>query len=243
MKNKLEKKISLVEIEELKKIKKYNRRNIKKILNDYPSQYIIGYVNFYGNKIIVNKNVLIPRYETETLVYKTLKLIKDMKIHNPKILDLCTGSGCISIALKKELNCEIIASDISNKAIKVAKKNAKFNKIKLEFIKSDLFQNINNNDFDVIISNPPYIPEKEILPEMVKKEPKIALFSGEKGINHIILIIEQFKNYVNKKFLLALEIHETHKIILEEYLKDKKYNYKFEKDLVGKDRYLFIFNE
>ena len=122
MKNKLEKKISLVEIEELKKIKKYNRRNIKKILNDYPSQYIIGYVNFYGNKIIVNKNVLIPRYETETLVYKTLELIKDMKIHNPKILDLCTGSGCISIALKKELNCEIIASDISNKAIKVAKK-------------------------------------------------------------------------------------------------------------------------
>ena len=130
---KIEDIISKREIEELKNTGKYTKKNINKILKQYPSQYIIGYVNFYGNKIKVNKNVLIPRYETETLTYKTINYIKQKyKNKKIKILDLCTGSGCIAITLKKEIkNSDIVASDISNKAIKVAKENAKINNIKI----------------------------------------------------------------------------------------------------------------
>ena len=119
-------KINNLDKEELIKLNKFTKKNIKKIENDYPVQYIIGYVNFYGLKINVNKNVLIPRYETEYLVEKTLKYIAKLNFTNPKILDLCTGSGAIGLTLKKELpESTITMSDISSKALKVARKNKK----------------------------------------------------------------------------------------------------------------------
>ena len=124
-------KINELDKNELIKVGKYTKRNIKKIENDYPVQYIIGNVNFYGNDIIVNKNVLIPRFETEYLVEKTINYIKKLKMNNPKILDLCTGSGVIGLTLKKELSDSIVTlSDISIKALRVAKKNK--NKLNLD---------------------------------------------------------------------------------------------------------------
>ncbi len=242
--NKLNYYISEVEIEELKKTGKYTKKNIKKIINNYPSQYIIGYVNFYGYKILVNKNVLIPRYETETLVYKTLKYMKEKKIRNPKILDLCTGSGCIAITLKKEvINADVTATDISSKAISLAKKNAKINNIEIKYIKSNLFKKIKKEKYDVIITNPPYIPTREKLLKIVKYEPRKALYSGKDGTKLLLQILKDYKQYLKPKGILAIEIHETHKKILKQVLEENKLNYTFEKDLAGKNRYLFIFNE
>jgi len=243
METKLENIISKREIEELKIQKKYTKKNIKRIIKGYPSQYIIGDINFYGYKIKVNKNVFIPRFETETLIYKTIKYIKKLNINNPKILDLCTGSGAISIVLKKELNAQVFASDISRKALKVAKENSKLNNVNINFIKSNLFKKINEEKFDVIISNPPYIPIKGEIQTNVKKEPKIALYSGKYGLCHINKILREYKKYTKNKFLIALEIYDNHPKLLEKYLKELKINYKFEKDLADKYRYLFIFSE
>ena len=241
---KLEEIISNREIEELKKTGNYTKKNIKKIEKQFPSQYIIGYVDFYGNKIKVNKNVLIPRYETETLIYKTINYIKKTRKDSIKVLDLCTGSGCIAITLKKELpEYEIIASDISSKALKLAKQNAEINNVKIKFMKSNLFKSVDEKDFDVIITNPPYIPKIEKLSKLVRYEPKKALISGKDGLKHISKILHEYKNYLKKDGFIALEIHESHQELLEKILKRQKLNYSFELDLAGKVRYLFIFNE
>lgn len=231
--------------EELIKLGKYNKKNLKKIEKDYPIQYIIGYVNFYGLKINVNKNTLIPRFETEYLVEKTLKYIKDLNFNNPKILDLCTGSGAIGLTLKKELpSSNITITDISRKALKVSKKNKKELNLDVKIIKSDLFNKINDK-YDIIISNPPYVMTQEVLPTNVLKEPKLALYSGEKGLNHIERIFKEINNHINNKYLIAIEINEKSQKDLTKLI--KKYfnniNYYFEKDLNNKTRYLFIMNK
>lgn len=233
------------ELKELEKINGLTKENIEKIKNDYPIQYIIGYTNFYGLDIKVNENVLIPRYETEYLVEKLLKYIKDYKINNPKILDLCTGSGCIGLTLKHELpTSKITMADISQKAIEVAKENKTSLKLEVDIIESDLFKNITDKDFDIIISNPPYVMTKETLPKNVQYEPSIALFSGEQGIEHIEKIIKEYKNYIKERSILALEINEQSEPTITEIIKnnlENKITYKFEKDLTGRTRYLFIF--
>ena len=233
------------EIKELKKIGKYTKNNIKKLQKNYPIQYLIGYVNFYGLKIKVNKNTLIPRYETEYLVEKTIKYLKQYNFTNPKILDICTGTGAIGLTLKSELpNSEVTISDISRKALKVAKYNKSNLKLEVKIIKSDLFDKIKPEKYDLIISNPPYVMEDEILPENVKFEPSLALFSGKKGIDHIEKIFINIKDYLNDKSIVALEINEKSKkdltILIKKYF-DKNYIYKFETDLANKTRYLFIF--
>lgn len=240
-------KINELDIKELKKLNKYNKRNLKRIENNYPIQYIIGYVNFYGNKINVNKNTLIPRYETEYLIEKTLNYIKKYNFENPRILDLCTGSGAIGLTLKKELpNSRVTLSDISKKALKVAKKNQKELELSVDIVKSDLFKNLKNNKYDIIISNPPYVMTTEILPKEVTYEPKLALYSGEKGINHIEQIFKEIKNYLNQRYLICLEINEKSKKDITTLIKNyfnKGIKYFFEKDLANKLRYLFIINE
>lgn len=234
--------VSNLELEELKKVNKYNDENLKKIKNGYPIQYLIGYVNFFGNKIFVNKNTLIPRYETEYLVEKTLNYIKEYNFVNPKVLDLCTGTGCIGLTLKKELPySDVTLNDISSKALEVTKMNAKSLDLEVNIIESDLFNNINEK-YDIIISNPPYVMDTEVLPIEVTYEPKIALFSGEKGLNHIERIFKEIKLYLKDKYLIALEVNEKSKEDLEKltsiYFKDVKVSY--EKDLTGRFRYLFI---
>lgn len=239
-------KINELDKNELIKVGKYTKRNIKKIENDYPVQYIIGNVNFYGNDIIVNKNVLIPRFETEYLVEKTINYIKKLKMNNPKILDLCTGSGIIGLTLKKELSDSIVTlSDISIKALKVAKKNKNKLNLDVKIKRSNLLSKINEK-YDVIISNPPYVMKLEHLPKNVLYEPSLALYSGEKGIDHIDRILKNIHKNLKEKYMIALEINEKSEKDLTNLI--KKYfstntKYTFEKDLAGKTRYLFIFSE
>lgn len=230
--------ISKIEAKELLKVSKNINKDLKLLKKGYPIQYLIGYVNFYGNKIMVNKNVLIPRFETEFLVEKTLNYIKKLNIKKPVILDLCTGSSCIAIALKKEIkDSTIYASDISKKALKVAKKNIELNKVEIKLIKSNLFKSIKNIKFDVIISNPPYVSKKEQLPKDVKYEPKLALFSKGNGFELTTKIIEESSKYLKKNSILSIESNSN----INKKFKNKKYI--IEKDLNGRYRYLFIINE
>ena len=145
-----------------------------------PVQYIVGNVDFYGNIIRVDKNVLIPRFETELLVDKTIKRIN--KYFNNKlirILELGTGSGCIAISLKKEINSIIDAIDISKEALSVAIDNAKINNVDINFMLADM-TTYKDKKYDVIISNPPYIKEDELIMDMVKdNEPNIALYADD----------------------------------------------------------------
>ena len=134
----------------LSKLNEYTKR----LLKGEAVQYIIGNVNFYGNTIKVNKNVLIPRYETELLVEKTIKLINNKFKDKIDILDIGTGSGCIAITLPKEVNAKVVGCDISREAIALSKKNAKDNNTIVDFIESHVFSNIDGK-YDVIISNPP----------------------------------------------------------------------------------------
>lgn len=236
--------ISNLEIEELKKLGKYTKENIEKMKNGYPVQYLIGYVNFYGLKINVNENTLIPRYETEYLIEKTLKYIKELNIKEPKILDICTGTGCIGLTLKHEIeNATITISDISENALEVAELNKKELKLDINIIQSDLFNNIKEKNFDIIISNPPYVMTEEELPKNVKYEPKLALYSKNKGTYHIEEILKKAKSYLKEKYLIAIEINEKSQEdltkIINKYLKNIEY--KFELDLTGRTRYLFIF--
>ncbi len=235
--------VTKLEIEELKKIGKYTKRNIKKLEKGYPIQYLIGYVNFYGNKINVNEDVLIPRYETEYLIEKTINYLKILNINSPKILDLCTGSGCIGLTMQKELNSQVIMSDISRKALKVAKKNAKELSLNTIIIKSDLFKNIKEKDFDLIISNPPYVMKDEQLPKELSYEPKLALYADNNGTKIIEEIIKESKKYVKDNFLIAIEINEKSEKQLTDIVKQYYKYFYFEKDLCSKTRYLFIMNK
>ena len=235
--------ISDREQEELIKVNKLTQKNIQKILNGTPIQHIIGYVEFYGYKIRVNKKVLIPRYETETLVEKTLNYIKKYHFENLDILDLCTGSGCISVALSKQVNnANILATDISQQALKTALLNFEHNHCDIKIKRSNLFKKINGK-FDLIITNPPYLPVKEPIDSTVQKDPKLALFSGKEGLNHIRKILKKSNKFLKQKSILAMEIHPTNKLniikIIKQYFPGN-IKYVFEKDLSGKTRYLFI---
>ena len=185
-------------------LKKYYKGNINEAIErlnkNEPIQYIIGDVDFYGNKIKVNKNVLIPRFETEELVENTIKIIKERFNNNIKLLDIGTGSGCIIISIKKELNnIDAYALDISKEALEVAEENAKNNNVKINFINSNVFSNIKEK-FDVIISNPPYIAYDEEIMDIVKNnEPHLALYAENNGLYFYEEILSNANKYLNEK--------------------------------------------
>ena len=233
------------ECEELIKVSKDIDKDYQRLLEGYPIQYLIGYVNFYGYKINVNENVLIPRYETEYLVEKTINYSKILFNKKVNILDLGTGSGAISIAVGKELDSNVTAIDISGDALEVAKINAKENNLDIKFIKSDMLSEVTGK-YDIVISNPPYIDIDEKIMESVKKyEPNIALFASEDGLCFYKKIISNIKPFLNEKFIIAFEIGwwqgNLIKDIATEYFKDSKII--IEKDLTNRDRYIFIINE
>ncbi len=238
--------ISNRELEELKKVSKNLEQDYQQLLKKYPIQYLIGYVNFYGYKITVNESVLIPRYETEYLIEKTInyskKLFKDKKLN---IIDLGTGSGCIAVTLAKELNSTVTAVDISKSALEIAKINAKENNVNINFIENDMLNNINAK-FDIIISNPPYVKEQENIMESVRLyEPNIALYATDNGLHFYKEILKTAVNNVNDKFIIAFEIgyDEGQDIIdIAKYYFPKS-KILLEKDLSNKDRYIFIINE
>ena len=231
----------------LLKVKYKNlKRVVKKIYKHYPVQYLIGDVNFYGYKINVNKNVLIPRFETETLVEKTIGYINKLKLSKGSLIDLGTGSGCISIVLKKELeDLNVTGLDISRRALRVANKNAKQNRADITFIHHNIFKFKPENKYDILISNPPYVKETDEVSENIKYEPKQAIYAKDYGLEYYKHIIKTCKKYLNKKNLIAFEIGFDQGATLTKLAKKHfpKATISLEKDLAGKDRYLFIINE
>ncbi len=187
---------------------------IRRRLANEPISQIIGFRNFWNSTFYVDKYVLDPRPETELIVEKVLELPSN----NLSLIDLGTGSGCIAISIARERpNFEVFASDISNDALKIAKKNSELYQTSINFIKSDWFAKINRK-FDVIIANPPYISKKEYynLPLCIRRfEPKIALFAGSEGLDCFKIIINQFFKYLRPKGMLFLEIGSTQKKMIE----------------------------
>lgn len=233
------------ESEELVKASKNIEEDYKKLLEGYPIQYLIGYVDFYGYKIYVNENVLIPRYETEYLVQKTINYSK--KLFNDKldILDLGTGSGAISIVLGRELDSNVTGVDISESALNVAKKNAIENKVSINFIKSNMLDSVEGK-YDIVVSNPPYIDIDEKIMDSVKKyEPHLALYAKDNGLYFYKNILSNIKPYLKERFIIAFEIGWWQGALIEkiaqEYFEDS--NVLIEKDLTNRDRYIFIINE
>lgn len=212
------------------------KKCIERLIQGEPIQYIIGKQEFMGIDLIVTNDVLIPQPDTEILVEETIKVAK--QYDKPKILDLCTGSGAIAIAIKKCIpEAEIVASDLSSKALRIANNNDRTKKIR--FILSDLFENINEK-FDIIVSNPPYIKTEEIktLSKEVQNEPLMALDGGQDGLYFYEKIIKQANSYLNQNSYLCLEIGENQK---NEIIKKIQYNGKYTniqtyKDLGGNDR-------
>lgn len=220
---------------------------IAKIDEGYPIAYLIGDVSFYGYPFKVNENVLIPRFETETLIEKTIKLIKIINLENSNLIDLGTGSGVIAITLKKEIpSLNITAIDKSKEALKVAIENSKLNNVNVDFQNQDIFNYELPENISIVISNPPYIEEDSNYNQNVLYEPKEAIFVS--NINPLIYyeqILKIAKEQITKKHLIAFEIDEDHKEDM--YKLCKKYfpsdNIVIEKDLAGKNRYAFIYSE
>ena len=215
---------------------------IDKLKKHLPIQYITKNQEFMKLKFYVNENVLIPRSDTEILVEEVINTYKNEKV---KILDLCTGSGCIAISLKKYIpNAIVYASDISKPALNVAKINSTNNNVEIKFICSDMFKNIGKNRFDVIVSNPPYIKRKIIntLDEEVKNEPIIALDGGNDGLNFYREIIKQSYEYLTQNGMIFLEIGYDQKEELIELIREaKRYEFiKAKRDLGNNDRIVVI---
>ena len=239
------------------KITKFNKL-LKKYLENQPLAYIVSRQEFYGIDFYVDKNVLIPRKETELIIDKILEEEEENKIKNKKtkIIDIGTGSGCIIISLAKLLkntNRKFIASDISHQAIKIAKKNAKKNKVisKIKFIQGNLlepFKNkIKNNDKIIIIANLPYLKKTQIENSpSIKKEPLLALDGGKNGLELYKKLLEEIKiikeklKKINIKIFLEIDPSQTKKI--QKIIKKKLQNIKIEiiKDLSQKDRLIII---
>ncbi len=232
-------------IKEKKLDNNYYEKCLKELEKGKPIQYIIGNVNFYGYEFIVNEHVLIPRFETELLISKTINRIEKLFPHKKiDIIDLGCGSGCIGITMKKELDCQVTALDISAKALEVAKENAQKNEALINFIQADM-TSYTSKRFDVIISNPPYIKEDEEIMDIVKNnEPNIALYAKENGLYFYKRIIENIPLITKNDFLIAFEIGNTLSTaivdIAQKLLKD--INISVEKDYSGYDRYIFITN-
>lgn len=181
----------------------------KRAVEKIPVQYILGYEGFYGRNFKVNKNVLIPRPETELLVEQCIKIAVEK--NSKTILDIGTGSGAIAITLAKELpNTKVLACDISEEALEVAKENGKLleaNNIKFE--KSDVFSAVKFKEFDMIVSNPPYIPKEEyetLQVEVKMHEPSLALTDNKDGLYFYKKISREAVDYLKQKGVLAFEV-------------------------------------
>lgn len=214
---------------------------IKKLLQGFPIEYITHQREFMKLNFFIDEHVLIPRQDTEILVEEVISIAK--RINAKKVLDLCTGSGAIAVSLAKYLNQSYItAIDISDDALKIAKKNAISNEVddRIVFLNSDMFTNLENAKFNIIVSNPPYIKSNVIneLDDEVKKEPYIALDGGEDGLDFYRKITKEAYKYLKKSGYLCLEIgceqkNDVIKLLEDE---DKFIEIYSKKDLYGLDR-------
>ena len=206
-----------------------------------PIEHITHQKEFMKLNFYVDENVLIPRQDTEVLVEEVMKIAK--KIRAKKILDLCTGSGAIAVSLAKYLeNVQVTALDISRKALDIAKANAKNNHVedKITFVESNLFQNLGQEKYDMIVSNPPYIRREEIetLDREVRREPRLALDGGEDGLDFYRNIIDKGYEYLKYGGYICLEIGYDQKEAVMKIINDKKQYIETycKKDLYDNDR-------
>lgn len=217
----------------------------KHIKEDVPLSHLVGFEYFYDRKYKVTKDVLSPRMETEELIYKVIEYVKANNKNNLKILDLCTGSGIIAITLKKELDqisIDVVASDISEEAIEVAKENAQYHDTDVRFIQSDIFNNIDDK-FDIIVSNPPYIDRKDevtMQDNVLKYDPHLALFAEEEGMYFYRKIIEQAKDYLKENGVMFFEIGYDQKDKIIKLSKKNGYLAQVYKDINNRDRMAFL---
>ena len=217
----------------------------KHIKEDVPLSHLVGFEYFYDRKYKVTKDVLSPRMETEELIYKVIEYVKASNKNKFKILDLCTGSGIIAITLKKELDqvsVDVIASDISEEAIEVAKENAQSHNATIKFIKSDIFNDIDDK-FDIIVSNPPYIDRKDevtMQDNVLKYDPHLALFAEEEGMYFYRKIIEQANDYLNENGVMFFEIGYDQKDKIIKLADMNGYSVEVYKDINGRDRMAFL---
>ena len=219
------------------KLKIVEQKAILRAKTRQPIQYIIGKAYFMGNYYKVTPDVLIPRDETEIVVNNALQIIKDNNLKT--VLDIGTGTGCIACTIKLKTNTEVTAVDISCRAIEIAKENTLAHHTDIEYIESDLLSNIpNNRKFDLIISNPPYIPIGTELQKEVTFEPEIALYTSEStGCEFYKNIIEQGKKYLNENGYLVFELGINQSDTVKSYFIENNYtDIKIEKDLNGIDR-------
>ena len=207
-------------------------------LEHIPLAYIFGKTNFYGYDFVVSKDVLIPRLDTEILVER---LIKDINSNEKKlsVLDIGTGSGAIAIAIKKETNANVCAVDVSKNALEIAKQNAKQNEVEVEFVLSNLFENLSGRKFDIIVSNPPYIESdiiKNLDKEVVENEPILALDGGEDGLDFYRKIVNDAPKFLNKGGMLYFEIGYNQADSVSKLMENSFKNIEVLKDYEGNDR-------
>ena len=216
---------------------------IIEIISGMPVQYITNSQDFYNSSFYVDENVLIPQPDTEILVEEIIKILNESYSDGSKILDICTGSGCIGISVGKNVqNVKISMLDISDKALEITKKNA--NKIlgnlsNIKFIESDMFEEV-EEEFDIIVSNPPYIAkdEWETLSKDVQHEPFLALYGGKDGLDFYKILINESHKYLSDNGYLCMEIGYKQKEDVIKLLKENEnyYNIYSKKDLSGNDR-------
>ena len=229
--------LELIEEDEQKYFQLIN----KHIKDDTPLSHLVGFEYFYDRKFKVTSDILSPRMETEELVYKVIDYIRKNNLTNIKILDLCTGSGIIGITLKKELeefDVKILASDISSRALMVAKENASSLEADISFVESDLFSNIQDK-FDIIVSNPPYIAhddKKTIKENVLNYDPHLALFADEEGMYFYRNIIEKSRPYLNEKGIMFFEIGYDQKEKIITLGENNKFETVVYKDINCRDR-------
>ncbi len=219
--------------------KQLSKDQWKRIDNGEPIQKVITEIDFYGYPMEINLNVLTPSLETEELVSKTLFHLYEFQ--NPKIADIGTGSGCIAIAIAKEIPSTVEAVDINPKALEIAKRNALKNEANVTFLEGDLLKPLTGK-YDCIVSNPPYISYDLDSISVVSSTPVLALFAGAEGLASYEAILSTCEEHLNEKFLIALEIGELQGNRLLEKVKKYLPNSRawIEKDVNGKERFLFI---
>ena len=222
------------------------KEKVSQVEEKKPVQYVIGNVNFYGNIFNVNKNVLIPRFETEELVDNTINYINSFFDEKDlDIIDLGTGSGCIGLTLKKNIpDSNVTLVDISKNALAVARSNADKLEVEVELLNNDMLEGIDKK-YNIIISNPPYIKTDEEIEDIVRdNEPHLALFGGIDGLDYYKQILSSARNNVKDKYLIAFEIGDTLRLdvikLAEEYFPKAKIVAK--KDIYNRDRMIFISN-
>lgn len=236
--------INSKEMVETSKVNKYNNY-LQKIIKGTPIQYITKHQQFMALDFYVDENVLIPQPDTEVLVEEGIKIIKEQ---NMEVLDLCTGSGAIAISIAHYCqNSTVTATDISQEALEVARKNANLNNVNIEFIESNLFDKLTERSFDIILSNPPYI-ETDIIKTLekdVQAEPHLALDGGKDGLEFYKKILNEAHKHLKTNGYLMLEIgyNQGNAVINLEHKNLKLITKQPIKDLAGNDRVVIFQKE